>query len=66
MAFRFEDANITSERDLIDEIAQRAEKQWILENKLKEIIEKVQTLQIRLISYRDTNTYILQNSNYIS
>lgn len=47
-------------REIIEEVSKRAEKQWTIEKKLKEMEDKVKVVRLELMKYKKTGTYILK------
>lgn len=44
---------------MIEEICKKAEKQWQIEKKLKDMEEKLKLAELKVVPYKNTGTYIL-------
>ena len=53
------DSGITNFREKIEEISKLTEKQWAIEKKLNEIVEKTKEVRLQMIVHKTTNTHIL-------
>lgn len=59
------DYGLNNYREVIEEISKRAEKQWTIEKKLKEMEDKVKVIRLELIKYKKTGTYVLKGVDEI-
>lgn len=48
-------------KETIEEISRRADKQWNIEKKLNEIVEKLKEQKIESIPFKATGTYVLKS-----
>ena len=55
------DSKLPSFREIIEEVSKRAEKQYGIEKKLNEIVEKIKVLTIDMIPYKNTGTFVLKS-----
>lgn len=59
------EAGLGNHRETIEEVSKRAEKQWTIEKKLKEMEDKVKVIRLELIKYKKTGTYVLKGVDEI-
>ncbi len=57
------DMGLKAHREIIEEVSRKADKQWVLEKKLKEMEEKVKAVDLLITPYKDT--FLLQGYNEI-
>ena len=55
------DGKLLEHRDIIEEISRRADKQWSIEKKINEIIEKLREQKIESIPFKNSGTYVLKS-----
>jgi len=48
-------------REIIEDVSRKAEKQWAIEKKLKEIEDKVKDVKLDLFAFKNTGTYVLKS-----
>jgi dynein heavy chain len=54
------DSGIMDHREGIEDISRKAEKQYGLEKKLNEMVDKLKDLRVELMKYKGTGTYVLK------
>jgi len=47
-------------RDIIEDVSKKAEKQWLLEKKLKEMEDKCKGINLEINPYKQTGTFVLR------
>jgi dynein heavy chain len=48
-------------REIIEDISRRADKQWGIEKKLNEIVEKLKDQKVDMMAFKHTGTYVLKS-----
>ena len=59
------DAQLDQQRTIIEEVSRTAEKEWNLEKKLNEVYDKFKDLQLEIIPYKQTGSFVLRNAEDI-
>ncbi|EAS04067.1 axonemal dynein heavy chain (macronuclear) [Tetrahymena thermophila SB210] len=59
------DQGLNNYREVIEEVSKRAEKQYTIEKKLKEMEDKVKVIRVELMKYKKTGTYVLKGVDEI-
>lgn len=47
-------------REIIEDVSKKAEKQWLLEKKLKEMEDKCKSVNLEIHPYKQTGTFVLR------
>ena len=55
------DAGLEKHREIIEEVSRRADKQWGIEKKLNEIVEKLKDQRVEMMMFKNTGTYVLKS-----
>ena len=55
------DLKLANFREIIEEISKRAEKQYNIEKKLNEIVEKMKDLKLDVMAFKNSGTYVLKS-----
>jgi len=55
------ESGLNVHREVLEEVSRKAEKQWSLEKKLKEIEDKAKQINLEMLLYKKTGTYCLQS-----
>ena len=55
------EAKLQNFREIIEEISKRAEKQYGIEKKLNEIVEKMKEIKLEMIPFKNSGTFVLRS-----
>lgn len=55
------DCGLPDHRDVIEDVSRRADKQWGIEKKLNEIVEKLKDQKVEMMTFKNTGTYVLKS-----
>ena len=55
------DAGVSEYRTRIEEISYKAEKQWGIEKKLNELVERLKEVRVEFMSYGKSGTHVLKS-----
>jgi dynein heavy chain len=59
------EANLHKFREIIEEVSKKAEKQYAIERKLKELEDKIKELKIELTAFKKTGTHVLKGMDEV-